>query len=190
MRPFPLAHPVAIAAVATLALNDHVLKHAYPGFLTGKLSDVAGMIFFPLLLACFHRRGLAIACIATAIVFSLVKTMPWANDAYRVTWALMQWPVRMLVAWSQHRPTPGLARVVLVRDPSDLLAVPGTWKAVACGSDQTAALDPNGVIFAWGANTRAQMGQLPGLSGDTNCQFFGQVGVCHPTPIKVTLPAQ
>jgi hypothetical protein len=137
MNRFPLGHPVAIVAVATLALNDHVLKHAYPGFVTGKLSDVAGMIFFPLLLACFHRRGLVLACIATAVVFALVKTMPWANELYRVTWAVMQWPVRALIAWSHHRPTPGLARVVLVRDPSDLLAVPFVLVAWAIGRSRS-----------------------------------------------------
>ena len=121
---FPLAHPVAIAAVALLALNDHVLKAACPGFVTGKLSDVAGMIFFPVLLACIHRRAIVVACVATAIVFALVKTVPFANELYRVTWGAMQWPMRALDAWAAHRPTPGIARVVLVRDPSDLLAVP------------------------------------------------------------------
>lgn len=124
MKRLPLAHPFAVAAVLVLVVNDHVLKHAYPGFVTGKLSDVAGMVFFPLLLASLHRRALPFACIATAIVFALVKTMPWANDLYRVTWAVMQWPFRAALAWIADRPTPGLARVVLVRDPTDLVAVP------------------------------------------------------------------
>lgn len=131
----PLAHPVGIAAVATLVLNDHVLKHAYPGLVTGKLSDIAGMIFFPLLLACFGRRRIVLACFATAIVFTLVKTAPWANDLYRVTWGAMQWPFRAAHAWVAHREAPGLARVVLVRDPSDLLAVPFVLVAYFVGRE-------------------------------------------------------
>jgi hypothetical protein len=126
MKQAPVMHPLAIAAIATLVVNDHVLKHAFPGFVTGKLSDAAGMVFFPLLLTAFtrSRRALAIACVATAVVFALVKTLPAANGLYRVTWGAMQWPLRALRAWLAHRPAPGIARVVLVRDPSDLLAVP------------------------------------------------------------------
>jgi hypothetical protein len=44
-----LAHPVTIGAVALLVLNDHVLKGWTPGPLTGKLSDIAGLFFFPIL---------------------------------------------------------------------------------------------------------------------------------------------
>ena len=32
-----LAHPIAIFAMALLVMNDHVLKAAYPGLVTGKL---------------------------------------------------------------------------------------------------------------------------------------------------------
>jgi hypothetical protein len=126
----PIFHPVAVAAVMVLALNDHVLKHAYPGFVTGKLSDVAGMIFFPLLLHALVSliapklagdRLLLASCVATAIVFSLVKTLPAANEAYRVAWGAMQAPFRGR-----------FVRVVLVRDPTDLLAVPFVLVAYVC----------------------------------------------------------
>ncbi|MCB2411364.1 hypothetical protein LGT39_00705 [Demequina sp. TTPB684] len=46
-----LAHPLSLAAIAVMALNDHVLKQAYGTWWTGKLSDVAGLIFFPALVA-------------------------------------------------------------------------------------------------------------------------------------------
>jgi hypothetical protein len=54
---YPLLHPVPLFALATLILNDHVLKQRYPGWVTGKLSDVAGMVFFPLLLLAFIDMG-------------------------------------------------------------------------------------------------------------------------------------
>jgi hypothetical protein len=42
-----LAHPVTLVSLAVLLLNDHVLKDRYPGVITGKLSDVAGLILMP-----------------------------------------------------------------------------------------------------------------------------------------------
>ena len=38
-------------ALAVLALNDHVLKQAWPGLVTGKLSDAAGLVVAPPLVA-------------------------------------------------------------------------------------------------------------------------------------------
>ena len=49
-----LATPIAIFAIALLVVNDHVLKLACPGLVTGKLSDFAGLMFFPL---CSQRRA-------------------------------------------------------------------------------------------------------------------------------------
>lgn len=46
-----LTSPGTIAAIFLLALNDHILKGSgFPSFLTGKLSDFAGLYFFPFLL--------------------------------------------------------------------------------------------------------------------------------------------
>jgi hypothetical protein len=96
-----VSRPRPLLAVAMLALNDHVLKGAgvLPGWLTGKLSDVAGLYFFPLLLlslvegsrALFaarplpasSRRRLALGlAVATAGAFVAVKLDPSANDLY------------------------------------------------------------------------------------------------------------
>ncbi len=143
MRDLPLAHPVAVSAVGLLVLNDHALKAAFPGFVTGKLSDVAGMVFFPLFLASLGQlvaprarphRMLLVACVATALVFAATKTLPFANDLYRITWGGLQWPFRALRALVAHRPLPGLAKVVLVRDPTDLLAVPFVLVAYVVGT--------------------------------------------------------
>jgi hypothetical protein len=42
-----LASPGFALALVVLVLNDHVLKTAYPGWITGKLSDVAGLVLAP-----------------------------------------------------------------------------------------------------------------------------------------------
>lgn len=36
-----LLHPLALLAIGILIVNDHALKAAWPGVVTGKLSDVA-----------------------------------------------------------------------------------------------------------------------------------------------------
>src|SRR5437762_1943110 len=42
-----LASPLSLAAIAILLINDHLLKQVWPSFLTGKLSDFAGLYFAP-----------------------------------------------------------------------------------------------------------------------------------------------
>ena len=69
-----LATPLFATALLVLALNDHVLKGAglLPGWLTGKLSDFAGLIVAPVVLAVLlrtrRRVGFAI-CLAAAVFF-------------------------------------------------------------------------------------------------------------------------
>lgn len=56
-----LAHPVSVVALVALVVNDHVLKAAFGGWWTGKLSDVAGLVFFPALVA------VALAAVGTVV---------------------------------------------------------------------------------------------------------------------------
>jgi len=52
-RPAPgrlLLHPAALAALVALVVNDHALKERFPGVVTGKVSDLAGMVVAPLVL--------------------------------------------------------------------------------------------------------------------------------------------
>lgn len=120
--------PLPLAAVAVLAFNDHLLKGSgvAPGWLTGKLSDFAGLFFFPLFLTAAaslllrlrrERDGaLVAACaLATALAFAAVKTLPAADGAYEALFGALR----------------GVARVDNVRDPTDLLALPMAALAVA-----------------------------------------------------------
>jgi len=52
-----LARPITLAIVGLLLLNDHVLKRSVPSALTGKLSDFAGLFFFPYLLIALASLG-------------------------------------------------------------------------------------------------------------------------------------
>jgi len=120
-----LLHPIALAAIAIMIANDHWLKYAHPSALTGKLSDFAGLTFFPLLvlivfdLAWPRRREttLVAAVMVTAGVFALVKLVATATDFYRHALGFIQSP------WS---PSP----VEAVTDPTDLVALPCVALAV------------------------------------------------------------
>ena len=126
-----LSHPLALGAIALLVINDHVLKQAVPGVITGKLSDFAGLAFFPLLLAAGAehagvRRGITTivtAALATAVVFVAIKLWLPAGELYRVGLAALQWPFRAGHALVTGGALPGLDRVSLVADPTDLVAL-------------------------------------------------------------------
>ena len=85
-----LSHPLSLLSILILLLNDHLLKVVVPSQLTGKLSDFAGLFFFPFLLAGslglvgeslgFSSRPIArIAFGVTTLWFAGIKTIPAFN---------------------------------------------------------------------------------------------------------------
>jgi hypothetical protein len=119
-----LMHPVSLSAVVVLLINDHLLRWRWPSWWTGKIGDVAWLIFAPALLAAllawfapqslrrFPTRlgGLALALVGGAFV--LVKTLPAAHVAFQHLY-------NGLLPWDS----------MLRRDPSDLLALPALFIA-------------------------------------------------------------
>ncbi|MBN2007583.1 MAG: hypothetical protein JXA21_29830 [Anaerolineae bacterium] len=117
-----LTHPLCWLAVGLLLLNDHVLKRAAPSALTGKLSDFAGLFFFPFLAATIaglflDRRhptpqwSAPLIFLLTGAWFAAIKTLPWAN-------ALTVSALAQVVPDSQ-----------IVLDPTDLIALAALWPA-------------------------------------------------------------
>lgn len=101
-----LLHPLPLAAVALLAVNDHLLKGSglLPGWLTGKLSDFAGLFFFPILLVTLARGAVRLATgrdiddrwvlasaasFVTGAVFTAVKLCPPFNAWIEGVWGVM-----------------------------------------------------------------------------------------------------
>jgi hypothetical protein len=126
-----LTTPAVLAAIALLIVNDHILKGSgmMPGVVTGKLSDLAGMVFFPLLLAAGLelarvRVSVGACAIATGVVFAAIKLIGPAGDAYRFGLGALQWPLRALGAIVGGHAVPGIAPVHLTADPTDLLVLP------------------------------------------------------------------
>ncbi|HEY1099049.1 MAG TPA: hypothetical protein VGF99_08970 [Myxococcota bacterium] len=142
---------VVVAALAGLIINDHVLKAASAGtawrVVTGKLSDVCGVLFLPVLvvagteLASAWRRRSAwrgpsvrVAVVVAAVVavcFALMKTTALGGAVYAWSLGTLQWPVRALAALLSSSSVPALRPVRHVVDPGDLIAVPFAFYVVA-----------------------------------------------------------
>ncbi len=120
-------HPVTLLAVLLLVVNDWILKERFgPSFVTGKLSDVAGLIFAPVVLSAaiglvlrthLTRRRLYACIVATGLGFAAVKLSATAAG----------WMVAALSWW---RP----ASVYL--DRTDLLCLPALLVALWIGHDE------------------------------------------------------
>ncbi len=119
--------PITIAALVILIANDWWLKPSSwaPAELTGKLSDFAGLLFFPLLMTSLvdcallglfrlglavdfslRRWKLAVSIVGTGTVFCALKLWPWFTDQVLALAARL-----------------GLSAQIVL-DPLDLLALP------------------------------------------------------------------
>ncbi|HEY1174921.1 MAG TPA: hypothetical protein VGF17_02095, partial [Phytomonospora sp.] len=96
-----VAHPLTIAAALVLLVNDHVLKAAFPGLITGKLSDVAGLAAAPALVAL--AVGLVVprlpspvlagvALVATGAGFAWTKASAAGAEAASAVWSAVAGP--------------------------------------------------------------------------------------------------
>jgi hypothetical protein len=142
-----LLHPLAIGAVAVLVVNDHLLKAAYPGLVTGKLSDVAGLVFFPLLLVGLaevvlaaagrwtapSQAALRAAVVLTACLFAAAKATAAGALAAGIALGILRWAPGALAAVLAGSPVPGFGPAAVTVDPTDLLALPALLAALAVG---------------------------------------------------------
>ena len=75
-----LVSPPLLLSLALLLSNDRWLKHAYPGVLTGKLSDFAGIALVGVLLAASFPRHRRATLIGLSIAFAWWKS-PFSQPA-------------------------------------------------------------------------------------------------------------
>jgi len=126
-------HPVALIALAVLVANDRWLKSAWPGFVTGKLSDCAGLVLLPIgllslteILRRICRKPMiwrydAVIWVTLSVVgFVFVKVTPAGNDAYTWVVGAIRWPLQAL---SHSGSTPQMRPILVSRDRADLLAL-------------------------------------------------------------------
>lgn len=122
-------HPIFIGSLLLWAVNDHLLKGAAPGWLTGKLSDVAALIGAPILLAAIgarlarrpelFRAMLIVAATATAATMVSINLWEPAARAYCVGLGLLQWPLVAARDLLHSGSLPPVHEVWLTRDPTD-----------------------------------------------------------------------
>lgn len=86
-----LSRPLWWCALLALVANDHLLKgaHLLPNAVTGKLSDVAGLIVAPVLAAALLRGGTRRRALAFALVVVPFAAINVSTDAARGAEALM-----------------------------------------------------------------------------------------------------
>jgi hypothetical protein len=125
-----LLHPVTLVALATLVLNDHVLKWTWRGWVTGKLSDVAGLVLAPIVLAAVlraRRREHVLACaVVTAVAFAAIKVDPRATVLWCDLLAWGRWVLVSPVQLAWHGELPAWIGVDGVTDPTDLVTLPAS----------------------------------------------------------------
>lgn len=180
-------HPLPLLALALLAVNDHLLKGAgwLPGWLTGKLSDFAGMFFFPLLIS---------ACVDVALYgLSVIVRRTWVDFSLRRSKIFLSCSLTgALMIGIKLSPTAAAALLRqierldlfnlfshgrIVQDPSDLLALSMLPLAYLFARQRIAEIPPG--RLAW-INQRLRRGGevLPTLRQElADCaQISGKTG--------------
>lgn len=139
-----LLRPTVLAAIAICAVNDHLLKTWLPSWWTGKLSDVAGLIFFPVLLQALVELGeaitgrwrgprrltLCVCVVITATVFAAINVSAGAAAAYVGLASEARSAIAAL--WGG-----GPVVVKVTSDAGDLLALPALLVALVIGWRRT-----------------------------------------------------
>ncbi|MGC4893222.1 hypothetical protein [Micromonospora sp. DT31] len=96
-----LGHPVTVLALVVLVVNDHVLKAAHPGLVTGKVSDVAGLVFAPALVAVLvtlvfprlrARVVAGVGLVAVGVGFAVVKADAHVASVASELWSVVSGP--------------------------------------------------------------------------------------------------
>ena len=157
-----ITHPVVVVSLVVLALNDQWLKAAHPGWVTGKASDVAGLVVAPAVVLTAwslarRRRPLpswapVVVVAAVGAVFALVQVWGPAGDAYRVAFGWARWPLDAGAALLAGDPPPPVRAVRLWADPWDLLALPALVVPVALArrADRARAVpEPPTTVARW-----------------------------------------
>jgi hypothetical protein len=123
-----LRSPLLLLAVGVLLLNDFVLKAAFHDWLTGKLSDVAGLAAFTIFCCALWPRHVRAFGGAITVPFAFWKS-PYASGAIEAANAVLPFAIGRTV------------------DYGDLSALPVVW--LVCGNAHRLPLIDVGKIGVW-----------------------------------------
>ncbi len=164
-----LLHPLWVGALIVLVVNDHALKGTglLPAAVTGKLSDVAGLVVAPMLLATVLRtagRRALIACHGlVGAVFAAIQLWDPAANAWAGLMSAVGFP------WQ------------IAPDPTDLLALPAlaaSWHILvpvaSSGGARRPAVRTLRASMA-GLGLLACLGTSPPEQPELFADFFGEL---------------
>lgn len=143
-----LLHPAALLALAVLLANDWWGKVAFPGWLTGKLSDAAGLVVAPL------ATTAALGCVGWAVAARVPRVDPSLRRGKLVA-AIAVVAAAFIAAKTSATAAAALARALallgghprIVCDPSDLVTLPMLWVTWQVGMAEL-RLVPKGRVHA------------------------------------------
>ena len=144
--PTTLLHPVVVAALLLLLVNDHLLKGSglLPGWVTGKLSDVACLILLPvalkatidLILERMQARGpsprsiMWFSIAVTLAIYTAIQVAPPAVAFYERFLGIAHWVPRAIAAVIDGGEMPAVIDAQKFPDLTDLLLIPVCLVAV------------------------------------------------------------
>ena len=132
-------------------LNDHLLKAQFGNVWTGKLSDIAGLVVFPLfMLASYQviarllgqwrpqdRAVLWKSIFSTGFIFSAVNLSERWSALFETLVGYLQWPIRATWSLLSGVDSLGYTAVKHTQDPTDLLTLPALCVAAFIGCRYT-----------------------------------------------------
>ncbi|MFN7150681.1 MAG: hypothetical protein ACK4V6_14550, partial [Microthrixaceae bacterium] len=136
-----ILHPVVLVSLGLLVVNDHYWKGRGPGVITGKLSDVAGLVVTPAVVAILivgvatllhrpvSRRALAwTSVVVVGVGFTLVKASGFLAAGYSAA---------LTHVYDVARLGTGPDQMIVRSDATDLLTLPAlvlAWWVIAGSS--------------------------------------------------------
>lgn len=189
-------HPLWWGALVLLVLNDHVLKGAdvVPGWLTGKLSDVAGLLVaVPLVASLLRARGAwarRVVVLGVGALFAAVELSPGfsahvehAFGALGLTWRLWPDPTDLLALAAL--PVAAWLGVFVERRvrfaPERVAAVLGAVACLASGSDSSTKKPASGPTVKNDSDEPAML-VVASTNGAGGCDVYTQDRVSILTP--------
>lgn len=135
-----IQHPLLLLFWLIWLVNDHLLKDWFANELTGKVSDVASLVVFPLLPYTLYELAqnrwgwrfsrnwvLLLSLIATGSVMVGINISETWAACYRFGLGSLQWPFLCAFSWINGQEMPPIRPVQLTMDPSDVWTLPALF---------------------------------------------------------------
>jgi hypothetical protein len=128
-----LLHPVSLLCIVLWGLNDHVFKALYGNWLTGKLSDLTGLVAFPLFAFSLWQLALIVSGAQRPVRSRELLAILAGTGTLLAASKLTSQGAFVYALWVgfTHEPSATLctpvdiaARVQHTQDPTDLIALP------------------------------------------------------------------